>query len=854
VNLPAPVNPSADRGLVPFEPRVDDGEPRIGHIVAMLKRYKWLILGCAAASSSAAAIHVRKAVPVYSAAVTLRIEGKQPDGPDVWRAFSQTGNLNTEIEVVGSRTLAEDATRILGLQVRLTHPRNVARDRLLTDIQVTPDAPRREYTLTRQDNGFEVSERDGARLLRTQPGEQLRLPGVTLRLTPEAMQYPELRVVVRPFSAAVGSASVAVARLGNERDRADVIRVSHSDTDQGLAWKVPNVIAERFIERRQETQKIQTRSQAKFLREQIDTLAIQLARSEEELKKFQERARVVSPTSEASSQIDRLVHLQADRSAVEAERSALASLVAEVEERHKQQTPGKPSVYRELLAFPSLLRNPAASQLLNSLSQVEDQRATLLTRRTEADPDVQLLSKRIAELENQLSTMAGAYLKGLSNQVNSLDAAIAGFGRELNRMPSKELEFARLERKPQVLKDLYALMQTRLKEAEIAEAAVNSTVTIVDPAIPPTHPMETKGRLFLLTSLVGGTLLGIGLGMIREYTDRSIKTRSHATAASGLPVMAIVPRIQRQGRRSAIIARRSTLLTKRSTSVDPKGPPPSHQHKPAASQTGYTFLSGLSPEENSSSGPETRSESHAMVSSHPPARMSLSRSAGAVAEAYAILQTNIAFSRPEEHIKVLALTSALPGEGKTTTAVNLALTMCQRGLSVCIIDADLRRPQLHEIFHLTREPGLAEVLRGLQTFEGAYRPVQIGEEHRLAVLTAGSHSGSAPALVGSARMRTLLSELREQFDLVILDTPPVNILTDAALLGVNADGVIVVVRAGSTDAAALQYAIEQLKHVRAPALGIVMNDVDLKRYGAYDGAYRYYTYSSAYTDATPSRD
>jgi capsular exopolysaccharide synthesis family protein len=230
--------------------------------------------------------------------------------------------------------------------------------------------------------------------------------------------------------------------------------------------------------------------------------------------------------------------------------------------------------------------------------------------------------------------------------------------------------------------------------------------------------------------------------------------------------------------------------------------------------------------------------------------MSLSRSAGAVAEAYAILQTNIAFSRPEEHIKVLALTSALPGEGKTTTAVNLALTLCQRGLSVCLIDADLRRPQLHEIFHIAREPGLSEVLRGLQTFGGAYRPVEIGDGHQLAVLTAGAHCGNAPALVGSTRMRTLLSELRERFDLVILDTPPVNILTDAALLGVNADGVIVVVRAGSTDAAALHYAMEQLNHVRAPALGIVLNDVDLKRFGAYDGAYRYYSYA-AYTDASP---
>ena len=143
----------------------------------------------------------------------------------------------------------------------------------------------------------------------------------------------------------------------------------------------------------------------------------------------------MSPNTEATSQIERLVRLQAERSSVEAERSALANLVKEVEQRHKQQSAGQPSVYRELLAFPSLLRNQAASQLLKSLSDVEDQRATLLTRRTEVDPDVQLLSKRIAELETQLSTMAGAYLNGLNNQVSSLDAAITGFSSELNGCP-----------------------------------------------------------------------------------------------------------------------------------------------------------------------------------------------------------------------------------------------------------------------------------------------------------------------------------------------------------------------------------------------------------------------------------
>lgn len=842
MTLPAPRNPSGTGGLVPFEPRVDEGDLRIAQVIAMLKRSKWLILACVALAYAAAAIYVRRADRVYRATVSLQVEEKQSNMPDVLRNFSQSPDVNTDMEVLGSRTLVEDATRILGLQVRLITPREVSRDLLVDQIQATEDAPWGIYVLERQaDSSFLVRDEERAEVAQARAGEKFSLPGVTLRLKPDAMEYPEIKLRVQPFADAVAYTDVQVGRAGKD---ADVLKVWYEDTDAGLVWRVPNVVANRFIERRQEAKKVVSRGQAKFLREQIDTLLIQLAGSEEQLKNYRERYRVVDPEVEASSRINRLVSLQAERGSLEAERSALASLLEAVEARHKTQAPGKPSVYRELLAFPSLLRNQAASQLLSSLAQVEDQRATLLTRRTEADPDVQLLSARITELETQLRTLAIAYLQGLSNQVQSLDTEIGRFGGQLNQLPRKELEFARLERKPQVLKEMYTLLQTRLKEAEIAEAAVNSSVSIVDPALPPRNPIRPNAGLITLMGLAGGILLGVGIALAREYTDRSIKTRSDATAASGLPVLAIVPRIRRQSQRPAVIARRSTAAS-------PKTLPTNHRQPPVAG-TGYTFLSNTASHKNGTSEPTASTESRAVISTHAPAQMSLSRTAGPVAEAYAILQTNIAFSRPDQHIKILALTSALPGEGKTTTAVNLALTLCQRGLSVCLIDADLRRPQLHEVFHVPREPGLSEVLAGLQTFDGAYRPVQIDEGHDLAVLTAGSTSGSAPALVGSARMGTLLTELGERFDLVIVDTPPVNILTDAALIGVNADAVIVVVRAGSTDGAALGYAVEQLNHVRAPALGIVLNDIDLKRLGGYDGAYRYYTYS-AYTDSSPRK-
>lgn len=825
--LPAPRDTSAAGGLVPIEPRVDDGELQLGQVVAGLRRRKWLILGCALLGGAAGAGYGWKTERVYQASVALQIDEKQPNLPDVFLTLSRSNDVGTDIEVLGSRTLLEEATQLLGLQVRLVRPPGVARDELVRDIQVAPDAKQAAYQLTRQGDGsFEVRDGDGIRLSWARPGERLRLRGVTLRLTPAATQFSRLELAVQPFSDAVsGLGPLTATRAGKE---ADVIALRYKDTDPGLVWKVPNLVAERFIQRRQEAQTADARSQVKFLRKQIDTLSAQLSGAEEKLKAFRERARVVNPSVESSSQINRLVGLESDRTSLEAQRSALAQLLDQVEQRRKQQEPGQPSAYRQLMAFPSLLGSQAVSQLLGSLAQVEDQRATLLLRRTEADPDVRSLSARITELETQLSTMAVAYLEGLSNQLASLDAAIARFGSELRGLPRKELEYAQLERKPLVLKEMYTLLQTRLKEAEIAEAAQNSSVSIVDPAIPPGGPISPKTRLLVLGGLVGGVMLGIGLALALEYTDRSIKSRSEVVEVTGLPVLGIVPRIRRRGGHlPAIIAKR------RRSAASMVSDPRLGQGRRFSPGLPTYFMFGY--EEH---GPIEANQPRALAPQPAPIRMSLSGTAAAAAEAYAVLQTNIAFSRPEESIKVLVFTSPVPGDGKTTTAVNLALTLSQRGLSVCLIDADLRRPQLHRVFGLPRDLGLSEVLRGLQPFEGAARPVQVGEVHQLVVLTAGAPVDSPPSLMGSARMRTLLEDLRERFDLVILDTPPVNILTDAALLGVSAEGVIIVVRAGVTDAAALGYAMEQLNHVRAPVLGVVLNDIDLKAYSAYDGAYK----------------
>jgi polysaccharide biosynthesis transport protein len=852
--LPAPREPDALGSPSPVDPRLnDEGTFRLRQAVAVLLRNKWVILACALVAFGAALAYTRSADRIYQAAVTLHIDEKRPNLPEIFQSMQRGSDVVTDIQVLGSRTLVEDATRQLALQVRLTDPRQVSRALLLEDIQVSDQAEPQEYRFVAGPGGsFAVYNGGGEHVSTAHPGEQLRLDGVSLRLKPAAAKFKELRVSVLSFEQAVYKVglNISAARAGQE---ADIINLQYQDTDPGLVWLIPNVIAERFIERGREAQKVEARSQVKFLREQIDTILRQLSSSEDELKRFRERAQVVSPDVEASSQVSRMVQLESERSSLDAERSALAKLMTSVERQQANRAPGTPSPYRQLLAFPSLLRSQAASQLMASLAQVEDQRATLLARRTEADPDVKLLTARIDELEEQLATIAKTYLEGLNNQLASLDNTAARFGGQLRALPQKELEYARLDRKPTVLKEMYTLLQTRLKEAEIAQAVDNASITVVDPAIAPRWPIKPNERLIMAAGLVGGLLLGIGLAVVREYADGTVRTRADVIAVSGLPVVGVVPRIPRRGLLPAVIASRNHVVPapeRPPSSFPPVRPAP--EPPTPRSRTFYTFLSGPPEPE-----PEPREEAVRPASLRAPAvrpqvRMTLAGLGTAVAEAYGILQTNIAFSRPEAPIKVLVLTSPLPGEGKTTTAVNLALTLTERGLAVCLIDADLRRGQVHEVFGLPREPGLSEVLRGTHPFEVVSREVQVGESRRLTVLTAGGSVASPPGLVGSLRMRAFLGQLRERFDLIVVDTPPVNILTDAALIGANADGVLLVVRAGATDTAALGYAVEQLNHVRAPALGVVLNDVDIKRYAAYDDAYRY-TADEKYLSAQADR-
>jgi len=222
-------------------------------------------------------------------------------------------------------------------------------------------------------------------------------------------------------------------------------------------------------------------------------------------------------------------------------------------------------------------------------------------------------------------------------------------------------------------------------------------------------------------------------------------------------------------------------------------------------------------------------------------RLAVSDWGRVVAEAYGLLQTNLAFARTGSPIRVVVVTSPLAEDGKTTCATNLAISLVLRGSRALLIDADLRRGVVHTALDAPRTPGLADVLTGAKSIPEAIRSVRIGSENgELHFMTTGTLPANPSGLLETA-FAAFLAKVRDQFDTVIIDSPPVNIISDACVLGLQADGVLVVARSGVTQSSALAFATEQLARVGVPLLGVVLNDIDFKREAGYDTSYRQYT-------------
>jgi tyrosine-protein kinase Etk/Wzc len=783
------IAPSATRSYAPS--RADAS--LVHDFRRVFERNYWLILSLPVLAVAAAIVFIVMATPVYEGVAVVRIDQERSNLAvlDALQELSTGSQINTEMAELRSRSRAEDVVEALHLNAELRKPRRVARARLFSDLRSTRTAPAAHYQLMRTAGGaFQLHGAGVSQVVRV--GERVRVPGLSFVLAPAAAQHEQIELRVRSFFEAVRilRRHFGVARPDRE---ANILEVHYEGTDKDLAQRVPNELARQFIVNRNEVRKTQARSTVRFLREQIDTLGVQLGAAEKGLLAFREKQRVISPQAEGETQVTRLVEFQADRDRLDAERRSLASILAQ-----SGQTENVADV-RRLIGFPTLLRNPAASELLRSVNELENQRAELLNNRTMADPDVSALTQRIRQADGQLRALTETHLEALTQQIASLDASLSQFTTELNRIPAKEIQLARLRRQTEVTEEIYTELQTRLQEAQIAAAVEDPSVRVLDPAIVPLRPIKPNKPLSLVLALLLGLLLGTAIAFAREQVDSTIRSREELQELSGsVPVLGMVPRIQLAGAQRRFGRRRLAVAGNGDLATDLR---------------------------RTTAGRDAR---------------------GPVAEAYRTLRTNIAFTQPDAPAKVLVVTSALPGEGKSTSACNLALTLAQQGLRVILIDGDMRRGTLHKALGAGDEPGMSNVMLGRVALSQALQHVEL-DGIGLDFLPTGTLPPNPAELLGSARAVQLLEDLKPSYDAVIVDSPPLNIVTDAAIIGSRADGVLLVARSGITERAAYRHALEQLEAVRARVLGCVLNDVSPSNAGYYGrkGAEYYVAHSAS---------
>ena len=212
-----------------------------------------------------------------------------------------------------------------------------------------------------------------------------------------------------------------------------------------------------------------------------------------------------------------------------------------------------------------------------------------------------------------------------------------------------------------------------------------------------------------------------------------------------------------------------------------------------------------------------------------------------VREAYKVLRTNVSFALTgDEACKIVVVTSSLQSEGKSITALNLAISYAQTDRKVLVIDCDLRRPKIARLLRMSAKAGLSNLLMNRDLWDEAIQPTHV---KGLDVILSGDIPPNPSELLGSPRMQRLLTELREHYDYIILDSPPVNMVTDAVVLAPQSDGVLFLVRANHSERGAVIHAVEQLEYAKAKILGFVLNDVDMEKTHYSYGKYRYRRYA-----------
>ena len=602
--------------------------------------------------------------------------------------------------------------------------------------------------------------------------------------TSDAIASGSLENKKRPPELGAFLGSLSVKRVPNSR----LLDVTFESTNPNLAAQVVNRHVENFMQQNFKSHYDSTMQAMTWLQDQLNDLKAKVEKSEAARIDYERKNQIWEVDDKQNVTTQRFSDLNKELTDAQSDRMRKQSLYEFAKSGNVD-------------AVPALKQDAILTDLIKRKGDAESQYTDALNQYGPNYPKVQRIQASLKQIDKQIqdeeqgviAQMKSDFLAAQQRE-ELLMRALDQQKVDVNEMAEKMVQYNILKREAEANKAMYDGLLTKMKEAGITSGLRSSNIRVIDPAMVPTTPARpAKARNIALAFLVG-LVGGIGLALLREYLDNTVKTPDDIENLARLPSLAVVPAFtdgNGTGRKSKLLGA-------------------------------------------SSNGHEKKVE---LVAQHlPKSQMS---------EAFRALRTSLLLSQAEHPPQVILVTSALPREGKTTAAANLAVTLAQLGDRTLLIDADLRKPGVGRVLNLTegKYAGLSSYLAGVSSLDLVSVPHPAIPN--LVAIPTGPLPPNPADLLSSHKLADAIAELRKKYKFIVIDSPPVMAATDAVILSVQTDGVLLVVRSGETPKEAFTRTRDLLTSVKCRLLGVVLNAVDSSAPDYYY-SYRYYPYSYGY--------
>lgn len=576
--------------------------------------------------------------------------------------------------------------------------------------------------------------------------------------------------------------------------RSNLVDLAFDSHDPNLAARIANDLADKYIDNNFQIKYDETMKAREWLETQLGGEKIKLEKSEDALQEYARENSIVFINDKQTLVTQRLADLQTNYTKAQIDRLQWESLYNLVKEGKTDELPG-------------VIDNRVIQDLSEKKDDLERQYEDMLVTVKPEFPRAVHLKTQIDTIDKEIKIQKTAVAKNYVDQYNnavkrekSLEAAMNEAKDAVNKMGEKGIAYGILKREVDSNQQIYDGLLDRMKEAGVTAGLRASNIHVIDGAIVPKVPSKPRVLLNLAAGLILGLGLGVGLAFFQEYLDKTLKTADDVEQLLRLSSLGVLPKFLSNGAHGA--AEEETLLALAPTNGG-------NGHHPLA-----------------------------------PAIQTVPE----VVEAFRSLRTSVLLSASPVP-KLLLVTSALPSEGKTTTAVNLGATLASLGNKVVVVDCDMRRPACHRATGVENQPGFVQCLTGHVELSGAVLPVP--GVPNLSVIPCGPIPPNPAEVLSSALTGELLRLLRGQFEYVLVDSPPLLSVADGRILATLVDAVVLVTRAHSTPYDVVRRARALLYGSGARILGVALNAVDLAREGL---GYQQYQYGYGYGHPPAAED